>query len=45
MKIKTELLKELIDKAMQCVGNNKLIPITQLMGIEAYKHIIKLTTT
>lgn len=45
MKIKTELLKELIDKAMQCVGNNKLIPITQLMGIKASKHIIRLTTT
>ena len=45
MKIKTELLKELIGKAIQCVGNNKLIPITQLMGIESNKHRIRLTTT
>ena len=45
MKIKTELLKELVSKAMQCAGDNKLIPLTQFLGIKANNDIIKLVTT
>lgn len=34
MKIKLESLKELVSKAIRGVGNNKMIPLTELMGIE-----------
>jgi DNA polymerase III sliding clamp (beta) subunit (PCNA family) len=45
MKIKTELLKELVGKAINGASNNKLIPITQLMGIKKTESNIMLTTT
>ena len=45
MKIKTELLKELVNKSINGAGNNKLIPITQLMGIKRADDTIQLTTT
>lgn len=45
MKIKTELLKDLISKATQCVGNDKLIAITQMIGIKAEKDKIKVFST
>lgn len=45
MKIKTELLKELVTKSINGASNNKLIPITQLMGIRKWNDVIMLTTT
>lgn len=45
MKIKTELLKELLAKAIKGASNNKMIPITSLIGISVAANTIKLTTT
>lgn len=45
MKIKTELLKELVSKSIQGSGNNKLIPVTQLMSIKKWEDVIRLITT
>ena len=45
MKIETKLLKELVNKAINGASNNKLIPITQLMGIKKWNDFIMLTTT
>ena len=45
MKIKTTLLKELVNKSINGASNNKLIPITQLMGITKSRDNIMLTTT
>lgn len=45
MIIKTDVLKELVIKAGKGIGNNKLIPITSLMGIKADGEWITITTT
>lgn len=45
MKIKTEQLKEMVSKAVQGAGNNKLIPLTQFIGIVADSGELKLITT
>ena len=45
MKIKTELLKSLVSKAMHGVGNNKLIPITNLMNLKVENDKFVITTT
>jgi len=45
MKIKTEKLKELISKVSVGVGNNKLIPITELIGIDVNDDTIQLIAT
>lgn len=45
MKINTLQFKELISKAIKGVGDNKLIPITQLMGIKKIGGVISLITT
>ena len=45
MKIKTELLQKMIAKAIQGASNNKMIPITSLIGIEAKGDVLVLTTT
>ena len=45
MKIKTEQLKELVSKASIGVGNNKLIPITELIGIKCVAGVFELITT
>lgn len=45
MKIKTELLNELVTKSINGASNNKLIPITQLMGIQANNSVITIITT
>lgn len=45
MKIKTELLKELVTKSINGASNNKLIPITQLMGIQGFENQLVLITT
>ena len=34
MKIKTEILQKIVSKAIQGAGNNKMIPLTSLIGIE-----------
>lgn len=45
MKINTEKLKEMVNKVINGASDNKLIPITQLMGITKDKDILTLTTT
>ena len=45
MKIKTTQLKEMLTKAIKGVGNNKLIPITELIKIEVYNGLLTLETT
>ena len=45
MKVKTEQLKELVNKSINGASNNKLIPITQLMGIRRSGGSLILTTT
>jgi DNA polymerase III sliding clamp (beta) subunit (PCNA family) len=45
MKIKTNLLQEMVAKAIQGASNNKLIPITSLIGIELKENILTLMTT
>lgn len=45
MKVSTEKFKEMVSKAVQGAGNNKLIPITQLMGITQVGENLMLTTT
>lgn len=45
MKIKTEQLKGLVSKASIGVGGNKLIPITELIGIRAVAGVFELITT
>lgn len=45
MKINTEQFKELISKAIKGASDNKLIPITQLMGIKKIGGVISLITT
>lgn len=44
MKIKTQVLKEMLSKAVQGAGNDKMIPITQLIGINVNNNSIMLTT-
>ena len=45
MKIKTELLKELVTKSINGASNDKLIPITQLMSIQGFENQLVLITT
>ena len=45
MKVNTEQFKELVSKSVVGASNNKLIPITQLMGIKKSGNSIMLTTT
>ena len=45
MKIKTELLQNMISKAIKGASNNNMIPITSLIGIEVHKDTLILMTT
>lgn len=45
MKIKTELLQNMLVKAIKGSSNNRMIPITSLIGIEAKNDILTLITT
>lgn len=45
MKINTKLLQDMVSKAIKGAGNNKLIPITSLIGIEVLEDKITLKTT
>lgn len=45
MKINTKLLQDMVSKAIKGAGNNKLIPITSLIGIEVLENKITLKTT
>ena len=45
MKVNTDKLKEMLSKSIQGAGNNKLIPITQLLGIVSKDGELKLITT
>ena len=45
MKIKTEVLKELVSKVSVGVGGNKFIPITELIGIKTNAGGIQLSAT
>jgi len=44
MKILTSLLQKMVSKAIQGASNNKNLPLTSLMGIEAKGDILTLTT-
>lgn len=43
--IKTEVLKELLAKAVKGAGENKLIPITSLMELQFRREDLRITTT
>ena len=45
MKINTKLLQDMVSKAIKGAGNNKLIPITSLIGIEILSGKLTLKTT
>lgn len=45
LKIKTEVLQEMVSKVSKCASNNKLIPITSLMSIKVKDNTLTLTTT
>ena len=45
MKIKTEILNKLIGVAYKAAGNNKLIPITQMIGIKLENSELTLSAT
>lgn len=45
MKIRTEILQKLVSKAIQGSSNNRMVPLTSLIGIEAKGDILTLTTT
>lgn len=45
LKIKTDILKEMISKAIKGAGNNKLIPLTGLMELRAENNTLTITTT
>lgn len=45
MKIKTELLKEIVSKVINGASNNKMLPITSLIGVDYKDSYLTLTTT
>lgn len=45
MKIKTEILQKMVAKVINGAGNNKMIPLTSLIGIEYLDDNLILTTT
>lgn len=45
VKIKTSALQEMVGKAIKCVSNNKLIPLTSLMGIKVEGNYFMVSTT
>ena len=45
MKIKTEILQKMVAKAIQGASNNKMIPITGLIGVEVKNEKLTLMTT
>ena len=45
MKIKTEILQNMVAKAIQGASNNKMIPLTSLIGIEIKQDTLTLITT
>lgn len=45
MKIKTSILQEMVAKAIKAVSNNKMIPLTSLIGVELQDGKLTLQTT
>lgn len=45
VKIKTAVLQDLVNKAIKGAGNDKVMPITQLMGVKVSSNKLALTTT
>lgn len=45
LKLKTQELQDMVGKAIKCVSNNKLIPLTSLMNIKVKNHVLTITTT
>ena len=45
MKIKTEALNKLVTAAVRAAGNNKLIPITQMVGIHLENGVLTISAT
>ena len=44
LRIKTSELQDMVSKAIKCVSNNKLIPLTSLMNIKVESNVLVLTT-
>lgn len=45
IKLKTAELQDMVGRAIKCVSNNKLIPLTSLMNIKVEENILTITTT
>lgn len=45
IKVKALELQDMVGKAVKCVSNNKLIPLTSLMSVRVENHILTLATT
>lgn len=45
VKIKTSTLQEMVGKAIKCVSNNKLIPLTSLMSVKVESNYFMVSTT
>lgn len=45
VKIKTSVLQEMVGKAIKCVSNNKLIPLTSLMSVKVENNFFMVSTT
>ena len=45
MKIKTNILQDMLTKVCKCASNNNLVPITSLLGIEVKDNKLILTST
>ena len=45
LKVKTDKLKEMVARVVKGAGNNKLIPLTQMIGLRMKKGVLTLTTT
>lgn len=45
MKIKSQILQEMVAKAIKAVSNNKMIPLTSLIGVELQDNKLTLQTT
>ncbi len=43
--IKTEQLQDMVNRAIKCASNNKLIPLTSLMSVKVDNGVLVLTTT
>lgn len=45
LKLKTDELKNAVNKVVKGMGNNKLLPITEMLGINVEQNVLKLVST